>query len=158
MCLFVIVPFEPASADRGDGGVSPLCLCRQELQDCFVGQIVGEDHIFDSPFRPFHGRPEAVRSTSSKRFLLLAPAPLIFRRKQRTDTRKKFRVVQLVGQVLLKLRAADCKLVVLHVFQETFDHPFWRDAFVLKRYCQIKQVTALFALVERAQLRVRGDN
>ena len=31
------------------GWVSPLCLCRQELQDCFVGQIVGEDHIFDHP-------------------------------------------------------------------------------------------------------------
>ncbi|HEU4891776.1 MAG TPA: hypothetical protein VFT47_09515 [Vicinamibacterales bacterium] len=41
--------FERASADRGDGWVSPLCLCRQELQDCFVGQIVGEDHIFDHP-------------------------------------------------------------------------------------------------------------
>lgn len=39
--------FEPPSADRGDGWVSPLCLCRQELQDCFVGAIVGEDHLFD---------------------------------------------------------------------------------------------------------------
>ena len=39
--------FEPPSADRGDGWVSPLCLCRQELQDCFVGEIVGEDHLFD---------------------------------------------------------------------------------------------------------------
>lgn len=39
--------FEPPSTDRADGWVSPLCLCRQELQDCFVGAIVGEDHILD---------------------------------------------------------------------------------------------------------------
>jgi hypothetical protein len=41
--------FEPPSVDRGDGWVSPLCLCRQELQDCFVGEIVGEDRILDYP-------------------------------------------------------------------------------------------------------------
>lgn len=41
--------FEVPRADRSEGWVSPMCLCRQELQDCFVGEIVGEENLLDHP-------------------------------------------------------------------------------------------------------------
>lgn len=41
--------FEIPRANRGEGWVSPMCLCRQELQDCFVGEIVGEDNLLAYP-------------------------------------------------------------------------------------------------------------
>lgn len=41
--LFFSKPVTPTPV----GVVSPLLLCRQELQDCFCGAVVGEDHVFD---------------------------------------------------------------------------------------------------------------
>jgi hypothetical protein len=43
--------FEVPRTDRGEGWVSPMCLCRQELQDCFVGEIVGEENLLAHPPR-----------------------------------------------------------------------------------------------------------
>jgi hypothetical protein len=43
--------FEVPRAERNDGWVSPMCLCRQELQDCFVGKIVGEENLLAHPPR-----------------------------------------------------------------------------------------------------------
>lgn len=68
------------------GWVSPLCLCRQELQDCFVGQVVGKKHIFDHP----HHRMFATAMVALSGIELLArmvPAPDTLRRKRRSSCR-----------------------------------------------------------------------
>jgi hypothetical protein len=43
--------FKVPRAARGEGWVSPMFLCRQELQDCFVGDIVGEENLLNHPPR-----------------------------------------------------------------------------------------------------------
>ncbi|MDO8680147.1 MAG: hypothetical protein Q7R30_16620 [Acidobacteriota bacterium] len=105
--LFFRVPM----AERGEGWVSTMYFCRQELQDCFVGEIVGEEHLLEHPPRRLFATTMVALSGIELMARMIPPptehagsSELFVATVTTYSARAKWRISEDHARVLLRLR------------------------------------------------------